>query len=463
MSALEGPILRRALRLSVAEGCAWALMVGLAENYFIAIGVHLGATALQVGLIVALPLALGGLGPLTTLALLRWRPRRRPLAGAAVALQVVVLVGLMVLLHRGLLGIPGLIAGICLYQMAGQGAGTAWASWYGDVVSPETRGRWFSFRNRFIYLSTCLGLVAGGLIMHELAPGGVAAPGSAPAFAVLLGLAAVFRLVSGALLLAAPEPQFMGLLPRRQAMRAARTRQGGQALRILMLGALFHFTVYWGSPFFAPFMLEDLHFTYLQYMVVSLSVILAKMAATMPWGRLIDRHGARGVFLVSIFCIALVPLPWLWARGVGVVVFAQVISGVSWSGFEVGYLSMLLENSRSRERPYLFALQSVGNGWMQLAGVLTASLVFLPRVEGYRDIFAISMFGRFLVAMTAPLVLAGLERGVRPSLTHVGWRLFGLRTHGGFSVRPVLPSGEKDEETIAEPPAGPRPEGSTAR
>ena len=446
MPALEAFLIRRALRLSVAEGCAWALMVGLAESYFIAIAVHLEATPLQIGLVVALPLALGGLGPLATIALLRWRPKRRPLAGAGVALQVAVLTGLMVLLSRGLLQVPELIAAICLYQIAGQGAGTAWASWYGDVVAPETRGRWFSFRNRFIYLATCVGLVAGGLIMHRLAPGGVAAAGSARAFAVLLGLAAVCRLMSGALLLAAPEPQFRGLLPRRQAVRAARTRQGGQALRILLLGALFHFTIYWGSPFFAPFMLKQLEFTYLQYMVASLSVILAKMAGSLPWGRLIDRHGARGVFLASMFCIALVPLPWLWANGLGMVIFAQVISGMSWSGFEVGHLSLLLENSRSRERPYLFALQSLGNGWMQLAGVLTASLVFLPRIDGYRDIFAISMMGRILVAMSAPLVLAGLVRGARPPLAQMGLRLFGLRTHGGFSVRPLLPSEQMDED-----------------
>jgi len=139
-------------------------------------------------------------------------------------------------------------------------------------------------------------------------------------------------------------------------------------------------------------------------------------------------------------------LPWLWAKGLGMVILAQVVSGASWSGFEVGYLSLLLENSRSRERPYLFALQSLGNGWMQLAGVLTASLVFLPHVGGYRDIFAISMVGRFLVAMSAPLVLAGLVRGARPPLGQIGWRMFGLRTHGGFSVRPLLPSGEKEDD-----------------
>jgi len=357
-----------------------------------------------------------------------------------VAVQVIVLASLSMLLATGRLRLPLLIAAVCIYQMAGQAAGTAWASWYGDVVDPANRGRWFAFRNRAIYVATCVGLVSGGLIMHHLAPGGTAAEGSGRAFAVLLGLAALFRSVSGALLTFSPEPDFRGLLPRRQAVRASRTRQGGLALRILMVGSLLHFTVYWSSPYFAPFMLEDLRFTYLQYMAASLVAILAKMAASLPWGRLIDRQGARGVFLGCLVCVGLIPLPWVFAKGLGVVVAAQLLSGAAWSGFEVGYLSLLLEHSRSRERPYLFALQSLGHGWMQLAGALTASLVILPRVEGFRTVFALSAAGRLAVGLAAPLLLAGLARGSRQTLQQTGWRIFGLRAHGGFSVRPVLPS-----------------------
>lgn len=446
MPPLEGQALRRALRLSVAEGSAWALMVGFAESFFIAIGVHLGASPLELGLLVGMPLALGALGPLGTLVLMGRGLARRPLAVGAVAVQVVLLGSLSLLLGLGRLSLPLLIASVCLYQMAGQGAGTAWASWYGDVVPAETRGRWFSFRNRFIYLATCLGLVTGGLIMHGLAPGGTDAPGSAAAFAILLGLATVFRLASCGLLLASPEPEFRGLLPRRQTLKAARTRQGGQALRLLMVGSLFHFTVYWSSPYFAPFMLEELRFTYLQYMAASLAAILAKMAASLPWGRIIDRQGARGVFLACMVCVALIPVPWVFAQGLGVVVLAQMLSGASWSGFEVGYLSLLLENSRSRERPYLFALQSLGHGWMQLAGAMTGSLLILPRVEGFRTIFAISAGARLGVALIAPLVLAGLERGSGAALLRSGWRLFGLRAHGGFSVRPVLPDDDHEED-----------------
>jgi hypothetical protein len=254
------------------------------------------------------------------------------------------------------------------------------------------------------------------------------------------------RLVSSILLVLSPEPRFRGLLPRRRAVQAARTRQGGQALRILAIGSLLHFTVYWSSPYFAPFMFEELNFTYLQYMTAALVAILAKMASSLPWGRLIDLHGARGVYLGTMICVGLIPLPWIWAKGLGIVVVAQLLSGASWAGLEVGYLSLLLENSRSRERPYLFALQSLGHGWMQLAGALTASLAILPLVDGFRPIFAISSAGRLTVGLAAFFVLSGVNRGSRTVLQNTGWRIFGLRPHGGFSVRPVLPSEDHEEQ-----------------
>jgi MFS family permease len=450
MAMLAESALQRALRLSVAEGCAWALMLGLAESYFIAIGIHLGAGAVFLGLLVSLPLALGALGPLGTLALLHQRPRRRRVAVSGVAVQVAILGTLALLLGQDLLALPQLIIAVCLYQVAGQAAGTAWASWYGDMVPAHTRGRWFTYRNRFIYLTTCVGLLGGGLIMHVLAPGGTSAEASPRAFSVLLGLAAIFRLVSCILLLLSPEPEFRGLLPRRRALQTARTRQGGKALRILAVGSMLHFTVYWSSPYFAPFMLQELQFTYLQYMTASLAAILAKMAFSLPWGRAIDRHGARGVYLASIILVGIVPLPWVWAQGLGIVVLAQLLSGASWSGLEVGYLSLLLENSRSRERPYLFALQSLGHGAMQLAGALTGSLLILPLVEEFRMIFAISAVGRLAVGMSAWFVLADVARGSRATLQHTGWRVFGLRSHGGFSVRPVLPSEEQNEGDLGE-------------
>ena len=350
MSSLDPRAVQRALRLSMAEGGAWACMVGLAETYFIATAVHLGASAAELGLTVALPLALGGLGPMLALVLLRRWPHRRWFSVIAVSLQVLTLAALAALLWRDRLPMAGLIAGLCLYQMTGQAAGTAWASWYGDLVPAVTRGTWFSRRNRVVYLPTCVGLVAGGGFLQWIEPAGVSGEQSRVGFAVLFAAASVLRVVSALLLARSPEPRYGGVSTRSEVAHFVRTERGSQAVRILGLGAIFHFTVYASSPYFAPFMLEDLRFTYFQYMVASLTVIVSKAVFASMWGPQVDRRGAKRVFLVSMLCVALVPLPWVWSDGLAMVLFAQVLSGLSWSGYEVGYLALLLENSTSKFR-----------------------------------------------------------------------------------------------------------------
>jgi MFS family permease len=167
------------------------------------------------------------------------------------------------------------------------------------------------------------------------------------------------------------------------------------------------------------------------------------------WGPMIDRRGAKLVYLVSMLCVALVPLPWVWAQGLGMVLFAQVLSGLSWSGYEVGYLAMQLENSTSKTRPYVFAAQSMANGLMQIAGVMAAAHFLLPRVEGYREVFLASTYGRVAITAIAPFALASMRgRGVRSARLAV--RLFGLRAHGGFAVRPVLTSDSADDARAEE-------------
>lgn len=448
---LAGQRLDRALRLSIAEGASWALMVGLAETYFVANAVALGASAVELGLVVALPLALGAAGPIGTIGLLSRFRSRRPLTVAAAAAQALVLASVGLVQLQGALTAAGLIAGACAYQIMGQAAGTAWGSWYGDLVPVAERGRWFSGRNRVVYVSTCVGLVIAGLYLQAVE--NEAATRATSGFAGLFLVAAGFRLVSAALLAASPEPTFAGISTRRQVVRFASTGRGRLAARVLLLGASFHFVVYWSSPYFAPFMLEDLRFTYTDYMLASISVIVAKALFTATWGRVIDQRSSRLVYLISMAGVALVPLPWVWAQGLGGAVAAQVLSGAAWSGYEVGYLAMLLEGSSRKMRPHVFAAQSILNGSMQIAGTMFAALVLLPAMAGYRDIFLASAVARVALVLIAPLVLARTARGARVAWSGVGVRLFGLRAHGGFSLRPVpAPSDETeaDDPTVEE-------------
>ncbi|MDH3207502.1 MAG: hypothetical protein OEO79_12955 [Gemmatimonadota bacterium] len=144
----------------------------------------------------------------------------------------------------------------------------------------------------------------------------------------------------------------------------------------------------------------------------SASVIVVKALMTSAWGHLIDRRGAKLVFLTTMLFVAVVPLPWFFANGLGMVILAQMWSGTSWYGYEVGYFSMLLEKSTRKTRPIVFAGQSV---------------------------FVVSIAGRPVVSLGAPFMLASIGRSSAMVWSRMGLRPFGLRSKRGFSMRPVLP------------------------
>jgi MFS family permease len=438
----------RALRFSVWEGVAWALMVGLGETYFVADAVRLGATPLELALTVTLPLALGGFGPLLGLTVLRRRARRKPLVVSAILLQAAVLAGMTVLEIQHRFSASLLIAAVCVYQITGQTAGTGWSSWFGDLVPTERRGRYFARRNRAVYGATCAGILLGGTILGALEPSRAAAAvegSGGRGFALMFALAVLFRIASAALFSLTPEPSFRGLANREHVTRFLGSERGARALRLILVGVVFHFTVYLSSPYFAPYMLEALRFSYVQYMGASVFVILCKAAAAAWWGGAVDRHGPRRIFAVAMVLVAIVPLPWLFARGLAVVLAAQALSGGSWSAYELSYFTLLLDSSTRRTRPPLFAAQSLLLGWSQLAaGVLAASM--LERLGGdFRALFGLSAALRLGVAAAAPGFITWTAPITPVQARRIALRALGIRPSGGLAQRPVYDAEERDD------------------
>lgn len=435
-SAVSPDALRRTLRLSVADATLYAIMVGLGEAYFLADAVRLGASHLVLGLVVALPLSLGGLGPVLALKLLaRWHARR-PFVVAVAAGQALTLLALSTL--DGLrLQTPASLLGLAvLYQVFGQASGTVWSSWFGDLVPRAIRGSYFSRRNRAAYLGTCVGLVAGGLLLERLEATAPTEVGGGLGFAISYLCASLLRMGSVVLLASSVEPHFHGLANRVRVVRFLRSERGTRAWRLVGLFAMLQGAVYVAAPWFQPFMLEDLRFSYLEFMVASLAGVLFKVVLLPAWGRRIDASGPRPVAVVSAVLVALLPIPWLWARDLGWVLFAQALSGLSWAGLEVSQFALLLESSYRRTRMHVFAALSVLHGAAQLAGTLAGAAL-------------VSASGTLLSAFAASAVLRLVAAGLLPRLLpaaagvpHVRardllLRVIGVRATGVVVHRPV--------------------------
>ncbi len=432
------PPVARAMRLSVWEGVAYALMVGLGETYFVTDALRLQASPLQAALVVSLPLFVGALGPLAAVRMLAHLRHRRGLAVLTAACQAL---GLLALALSDALDFSTpeiVIAVACLHQAFGQATGTAWSSWFGDLVPAAVRGRYFAMRTLWVQFATCVGLVGAGLLLQWLEPARPeeAAGAGGTGFTLILALAALCRAVSAVLLALSHENRFHGLSRGHRLRRFLATDRGRAAWRLVATGALFQLVVYVSSPYFSPYMLTELGFDYVEFMTATVSIVLWKVAMLPAWGRVIDHHGARSTYALAAVLAALVPLPWLWAKGVVWVLVAQSFSGFAWAGYEVSYFTLLLESSYVRTRAQLFAAQSLANGSGQLLGTLAGGWM-LGFSRGFLLVFALSLAGRMALALFVPGLVPAVRHGPHLGRRDVFLRVIGLRPHGGLAYRPM--------------------------
>ena len=446
---LSRDAVRRAMRLSVLDGALWALMVGFGEAYFLADAVRLGATRWEQGLVVSLPLFMGGLGAVLGVRLLASATHRKRIVLASTLSQVLLLGGLAVLHEADLVTPPLLILLSCLHQVAGQTAGLAWSSWMGDLVPAAVRGRYFGRRSRVVYGATLLGLVGSGLLLQVLEPGAagdVIAGAGGRGFAVILTVATLARLGSTLLLAFTPEPRFAGLAPPRPVRRVLASPRGRVAWRLLGAAAGLQLVTYIAAPYFAPYMLGELRLSYAMFTAANVVLILLKILTLPAWGHAVDRYGARSVLLLAVLLVALVPLPWIWAQSFLVILVAQAMSGFAWSGHEIAYFTLLLEVTRKRSRPYVFAAQSVLNGGAQIVGTLIGAALLVLLGRSFRTLFLVSAVARLALGLALPRLVPATRPGAGLPRGELLLRVMGVRPHGGMVHRPVLVPGADDGE-----------------
>ena len=436
------------MRLSVVEGVAYAGMVGMGEFWFLADAVRQGAGPLAMAALVTVPQLVGATGAFGMLARMRGARDRRSLVVAAVVLQALGLLSLGGLSAAGWSSPTLLVLASALHQLWGQAAGTAWSSWFGEVVPARVRGRWFARRNRYVHGTTFGGIVLGGMLLQIVEPGAaLAAAGLASGghgYAILYSAAGLLRLVSASLLARSWEPPYEPPARTDAVGTVLRGPEAAGARGVVGVGAAMLLAVCLASPFFAPHMLGTLGFTYAMYIGAQGALVLAKIGSLPFWGRLIDRRGAVPVYRVASLLIALVPVPWIFADRAWIVFVAQGLSGVAWAGHEVAILTLTLAAVPGRRRAVLLTAQSLMNGGAQLVGGLAGGSLSQAFSGLHAVAFGASALARLCVALSAPFALAALRRlpltGV-PAARVVGWR-----PHGGVMRLPISTDPPPEEE-----------------
>ncbi len=391
---------RRNIRVSIADGTAYSLMVGCGESYIPAFALALGHGPVAAGLMASVPVIAGALLQLVVpVALTRVGTNRGWVVGCT-TVQSLSFVPFVWWGLRGHAGLGELLVAASVYWGAGMAGVPAWTAWIATLVPARLRTSYFARRNRLGQFGVFCGFVAAGLVLQRGEQRGAALA----AFAVVFVAAAICRLVSTAMLVACGEPE----PPIRVAPAAAGggivggARRVGAALRgmaarpsgrLVAFICCFMFGAHFAGPYFTPYMLEQCGFSYHAYLVVFGTSFLAKAVALPTLGRLASRTGPLGLLVLATLAITPSSLLWLPSAHVGWLVVVQVVAGTCWAAYELAVSILLLDAIRPEERTGVITVYNLGLAVATVAGAGCGGLLLRTLGEdrsAYAAVFVVS-------------------------------------------------------------------------
>jgi MFS family permease len=389
--------MRGDLQAIMRDGLMCSVMVGLGENYLPAFALALGMGELTAGLIASVPFLAGAVLQLVSPLGLQWFGSHRRWVVACVLVQAASFIPLTIAAAIGSIPVLFLFLLAALYWGAGMASGPAWTSWVDTLIPERIRSRYFGSRQRVAQAGTLIGFVGGGLWLQF----GQWLEAWRFAFAALFLLAAVSRLISGAYL--ASQREIISPSPPRRGQRlreiAQRLRSSGDGRLLVYLWAM-QAAAQIASPFFAPFMLGQLKFSYTRYMVVIAVSLVAKAIALPTLGRLAQRFGAMRLLWVGGIIVIPMPLFWLVSHATPYLIGVQLLAGAAWATYELAALLLFFEAIDPHVRVGWLTIYNVGYAAATVGGSLLGGALLAWVGEssgGYFVVFAASCAARIVI------------------------------------------------------------------
>ncbi len=432
---------RRNLTLSAVDGGCFGGMVGCGETYLPAFALAIGLTEMDAALAASVPVLCGGAVQLISPWGTRLLGSLQPWIVVCAALQALSFLPLVLVANRGSTGLTILLVIASIYWGAGMATGPAWNTWMEEIVPRPLRTRYFPRRTGIQLFSLLVTLVLAGIFLQVAESRGQLMF----AFAVIFGMAMSLRLLS-ALALA------FHTTPYCRPERPASTTQAfnvdlSKPYRLIIFLVLVQAAVQLSGPFFAPYMLKQLQFSYGQSMLLISLAFIAKIIALRYLGRIAKRIGSYRLLIAG--SIGLVPLSALWIISPSIywLVWVQILAGVTWAAYELGFFLMFFDVIPANQRTRLLAIYNFANSAALVLGATIGSLMLSVRgctSETYYWLFGLSSLGR----LACIPILLSFRTNESETLVSMTLRALSLRPSAGSIDVPVLPSIQRDDRAL---------------
>ncbi|TAL56430.1 MAG: MFS transporter [Nanoarchaeota archaeon] len=388
---------RKSLVYSILDGSFYSLMAGFGESFFSAFAIFLKASNMEIGLIGSLPQALGAIAQLFSTKLIKlFHSRKKPILINAF-LEGIMFVPMLLTFFMGKFRVIYFLLFVCLYWIFGMLINPAWMSWMGDLVKPNERGKYFGRRNKFTGFFTLVALLISGYILLT------SMNNEYFGFVIIFGIAMVARLFSSFFLSMMYDPGVVQVPGSSFSLIEfiKKARYNNYGLFVFFLTSM-NFSVYLAAPFFAAYMLKDLHLDYFTYTLIIAVPIVVKFFTNNAWGSVSDRFGSRKILTMTALLISINPILWLFSKNILYLILIQAYSGFVWAGFELSTFNFILDCTSTVKRATAVSYFNLLNGFAMLAGALAGGFMLMFNFlfwSQFYFVFLLSTIARFAVAV----------------------------------------------------------------
>jgi predicted MFS family arabinose efflux permease len=252
-----------------------------------------------------------------------------------------------------------------VYWGAGIATNPAWSTWVGTLVPAPVRARYFARRNVWLHVFQIAALLAAGWILEV----GASWPDPLAAFAIVFGFAFVARALSALCLARHSEPDPMpgGMRHVALANLATRLRHGADG-RLLAYMLSVQLATHVAAPFYMPYMLRELGFSYAEALALVAAAVVAKALSLPLHGRIAARRGVKPLLVLGGLGIAPSAALWLFLDSFPALIAAQMFAGFVWSAYELATFLSFFHAIQPAERTSILTRYHFANALAIAAG-----------------------------------------------------------------------------------------------
>ncbi len=386
--------LRKDVRLSLMDGATFALMVGLGETYIPAFVIAIGLGEVNSGLITTLPLLVGALIQLAAPMIISYFRSYRRWAVLCASLQALAFVPLMIGALVGFLPASAVFMVAALYWGTSMSLSAAWNSWIGATTPACIRKGFCAKRNRWNQLLAMVGFLAGGWLLKGSGESKKLWP-----FAIAFGVSFLARAVSARLMAHQTDftPSKAHTKPLALSDLTAVFKNHPDVFRLLCYFLCVQFAVYTSNPYFTPYLLKHIKFSYPQYAILTAAAYGARVCIY-PWlARCGREHGTHSLLWTGGIGICLIPALWIVCANFWYILAIQILAGCVWAAFELATILMIFETIGNEVRITALTFYNVANAVViSIASLVGATLLdAMPgKTSTYFILFGLSCAGR---------------------------------------------------------------------